>query len=106
MEIQNINLDMYQSSQTGRSDLASRSREAGTLRTVSSPASDQRGDRVSVSREALLRTEAYRTASSSGDMRQDKVDVIKAEIAQGTYKIDSHHIAMKLIQSEVGLFRL
>ena len=49
MEIKNISLETYRSRMEG-ADAAFRSREAGTARAGSAPASVSHGDRVSVSR--------------------------------------------------------
>ncbi len=60
-------------------------------------------DTVRVSPEAKLRVEAYKTAASSGDIRQEKVDEIKAKIANGTYEIDAKKIAEKIIKEDLDL---
>lgn len=104
MEIKNISLETYRS-RMEQTDSAFRSREAGAARAGSSPASASHGDRVSVSRDAMLRTEAFSAAMSASDVRREKVDAIKEELASGRYKIDNRRIAEKLVQSEVGLFR-
>lgn len=104
MEIKNISLETYRS-RMEQTDSASRSREAGASRAGSAPASASHGDRVSVSRDAMLRTEAFSIATSTSDIRREKVDAIKEELASGKYKIDNRRIAQKLVQSEIGLFR-
>lgn len=106
MEIKNINLDSYRS-QLGRSDSTMRGREAAaSAKQSSSPApSAAQGDRVSVSRNAVLATEALQVAMSTSDIRQEKVDALKKEVASGTYRMDNTKIATKLVQSELGLFR-
>lgn len=104
MEIKNINLDTYRS-QLERNETL-RARDPGTAKTAPAPASAASlGDRVSVSRDATLRTEAFRAALVTPDVRQEKVNTIKERIASGTYQIDSKRIASKLVQSELGLFR-
>lgn len=104
MEIKNISLDTYRT-QMERADSAHRTRETGTSKSGSAPASaSSRGDRVSVSRDAMLRTEAFSSAMSAADVRQEKVDSIKDQLATGRYKIDNRRIATKLVQSELGLF--
>lgn len=61
-------------------------------------------DTVSVSDEALLRTEAYRTAMNAPDMREDKVNSIKEQVDNGTYSINSRRIAANLLGMERDLF--
>lgn len=73
-------------------------------RRSAQPAPEQtakaQGDRVSVSPEAMLRTEAHKAINSASDVRREKVDSIKASLADGTYTMDSKNIAQKLLESE------
>lgn len=57
-----------------------------------------KGDRISLSPEARLRTEALNTAMSTPEVRQAKVDAIKEKIETGTYTIDSKNIAGKILE--------
>lgn len=100
MDIQNISVDMYRPQLESSGKFQSRD----ISRTSSAPASAMHGDRVSVSRDAVLRTEAFSTAMSAADTRQEKIDSIKQEIASGRYKIDNHRIAANLLQTELALF--
>lgn len=61
------------------------------------------GDRVSVSPQARLFTEAYTAASNAPEVRQDKVNALKERIANGTYQVDSRKIAEKLLQNELSM---
>ncbi len=61
-------------------------------------------DKVSVSPEAMLRTEAYKTAMTSADVRQERVNAIKARIADGSYTIDTKKIAMALLTEDAVTF--
>lgn len=63
------------------------------------------GDTVNVSRDALLLTEALRAAQNAPDVRADKVDALRAKIANGVYEIDARRIAASLIREDPGLFR-
>ncbi|MDR1776721.1 MAG: flagellar biosynthesis anti-sigma factor FlgM [Desulfovibrio sp.] len=63
------------------------------------------GDRVSVSQDALLMTEARRTAQNAPDVRADKVEALRIQVANGAYKPDSKLIAQNLLREEPGLFR-
>lgn len=60
-------------------------------------------DTVNISDEALLRTEALQTATSAPDVRRDKVEAIKAQIANGEYTIDTRKIAANLIRDDMQL---
>lgn len=104
MEIKNVNLDMYRSHLERNETL--RTRDHSAAKTAPTPPSAASvGDRVSVSRDAMLRTEAFRAALGAPDVRQEKVNTIKERINSGTYQIDNKRIASKLVQSELGLFR-
>jgi negative regulator of flagellin synthesis FlgM len=63
------------------------------------------GDKISLSPEARLRTEIYRAAMSVPEVRQARVDAVKAKIEAGTYQIDSRSVAKKLLAEEPGLFK-
>ena len=64
------------------------------------------GDTVSVSQDALLMTEARRAAQSAPDVRAEKVESLRIQVANGTYKPDSRLIAASLVREEPGLFRM
>ncbi len=61
------------------------------------------GDTVNISDEALLRTDALQTASSTSDIRREKVEAIKAQIANGEYTIDTKKIATNLVRDDMAL---
>ena len=58
-------------------------------------------DKVSLSEEAQLLTEAYRTAMNTSEIRLDKVADIKARLAEGSYEIDSLRIAQSIVRDEL-----
>jgi len=63
------------------------------------------GDTIRLSHEAKLRTTARSAAMQADDMRQERVDALKAQVAGGTYHIDNEKIAAKLLHEEADLFR-
>lgn len=63
------------------------------------------GDSVTVSQDALLFTEARLTAQNTPDVRTDKVEALRIQVANGTYKPDSRLIAANLVREEAGLFQ-
>jgi len=74
--------------------------------TANAPASAREtGDRVSLSPEAKLRTEAYTSAMNAPDIRAEKVAEIKARVQSGEYFVDSKAVAAKLLAEEPGLFQ-
>jgi negative regulator of flagellin synthesis FlgM len=62
------------------------------------------GDKVSVSPEALLMTEARRTAQNAPDVRTEKVENLRIQVANGTYTPDSRLTAENLLREEPDLF--
>ena len=59
-----------------------------------------RGDRVSLSEEARLHIAARSEAAAAPEVRREKVDALKQSVADGTYAVDSHKVAQKLLASE------
>ena len=97
MSIKGISIDPYRV-QFERTTAPARAAESGTRTGQNAPA----GDKVSVSQDALLRTEALRTALAAPDIRQEKVDALREKVASGDYRIDSRKVADKLLRSELG----
>lgn len=64
------------------------------------------GDSISVSQDALLLSEAHRVAQNTPDVRADKVEALRLQVANGTYKADSRLIAANLLREEPALFAL
>lgn len=63
-----------------------------------SPSPARRGDRVSLSPQAQELRNAQKALDAIPDIRTEKVEEIKARIADGTYRIDSEQIAAKMIR--------
>lgn len=104
MEIQgkiNNLLDPY-----GTASSLDKSGEAKLKNRTSSGSTDaSQGDTVSVSQDALLLTEARRTAQNTPDVRAEKVEALRIQVSDGTYKPDSKLIATNLVREEPGLFQ-
>lgn len=62
------------------------------------------GDRVSMSRNAVLLAEGMRTAQNSPDVRTDRVASLRDRIENGAYAINSKELALNLLREEPGLF--
>ncbi|MCH5144005.1 flagellar biosynthesis anti-sigma factor FlgM [Desulfovibrio sp. UIB00] len=104
MEIQgkiNTLLDPY--SNTANLEKSGEARLKG--RASATPPEGSQGDTVSVSQDALLLTEARRTAQNTPDVRAEKVEALRIQVSNGTYKPDSKLIAANLVREEPGLFR-
>ena len=100
MEIKNTGqMDPYIRAQVERTDQKAVSPIAGHTHGTASLKSDT----VTLSEEGALHTEAYRAAMNAPEVRQNKVDSIKAQIENGTYVIDSTKIAASLINLESTL---
>lgn len=100
MEIKNYlnRLDPYRA----KLDKAETERKARKAQSEGGPESN--GDKISLSSEARLRTEAYSAASASSDFRADKVAEIKARVDAGEYEIDSRSIARGIIKEDLDTF--
>jgi flagellar biosynthesis anti-sigma factor FlgM len=66
-----------------------------TVTTPSSPAG--RGDAVQVSGRAGQARRAHESAAAAPDIRAEKVGPIKAQVQAGTYRVDNHALAERLI---------
>ena len=95
-------LDNNRADQTGQAARAARS--ARSENSAGGEAQAPKGDTISLSPEARLRTEAYSAAMSAPDTRQSRIDALKSGIASGEYQPDSRQIAGKLLAEEPGLF--
>lgn len=100
MEIKNslTQLDTY------RAQLDKTEKDAAARSAKETNNAPAKGDRVSLSPEAKLRTEAYSAAMNAPEVRQAKVDAIKSRVDSGEYQVDSRKVAEKLLQEEPGLF--
>ena len=62
------------------------------------------GDQVTFSSRARLFHESLKVAKQSPDVRQEKIEELKAKIEAGEYQIDEHQIARKLLQEEMDIW--
>ncbi len=103
----NLTTGVYKS-QMDRPDISARTRSADAARAARhqthGSSVSAAGDKVSVSTDALLRTEAYKAASAAPDVRQDRINEIRERLAAGDYHIDNRLIAARLVESELTLF--
>lgn len=60
------------------------------------------GDQMS--RNGLLMTEALAAAHSAPDTRQDRIDALRARLANGTYEINPLKLAENLVRENAALF--
>ena len=61
-------------------------------------------DRVVLSSEARLRGASLQTANDAPDVRREKVDRLKQQVKDGTYKPDVKKAAANLIRDDLDLF--
>jgi negative regulator of flagellin synthesis FlgM len=66
-------------------------------------AAQQSGDTVALSSTAKMLATAVSTASSSSDVRADKVRELKEQVQSDTYKPDIRKAAANLLRDEVSL---
>lgn len=100
MEIKNVinRLDRYvNQTDLNRADrVQNLQRDAGTAQASTGVKTG--GDTISFSSNAL-RTVTTQAAQQAPDVRQDKVDAIKARVDSGNYTINSRDIATKVLQA-------
>lgn len=63
-------------------------------------------DRVSLSSEGRLRTEAWQSAMNAPDMRESKIASVRNQIADGSYVINTKNIAQRLLAEEPEIFAI
>ena len=98
-----IKKTLIQNADPYRANLDKARADRHEARTGSESSVRSQGDVVTVSSEAVLRTEAYRAAGQAPDIRREKVDGIKERIALGAYAPDSRNIARKILESDAFL---
>ena len=62
----------------------------------------RRADRALFSPAALDLSRALQSVSDAPDVRTDRVEALRAAIADGTYQVDAHGIAASLIDQGFG----
>ena len=102
MDIKNIanqviNSYLPQNERLGEVDALSTARNRGR-------GSERTGDSLKLSHEAGLLNAARSTAMQEQDLRQDKIEALKAQIEDGSYQVDSQKIAAGLLREEADLF--
>lgn len=78
---------------------SARSERSGT----SAKSGGETADKVVLSSEAKLRSTALQTATDAPDVRRRKVDELKAQVREGTYKPDIRKAAANLIRDDLDL---
>lgn len=64
----------------------------------SPPAPTHRADTAELSGEALSARRAQAAVTASSEVRAEKVAAIKAQVQAGTYQVDTHALAEKLLK--------
>ena len=73
---------------------------------TSNAATSAQGDTVQVSQDGQLLNVARKAAQEAPDVRAEKVEQLRAEIANGTYARDSRMIAAGLVREEAALIKI
>jgi negative regulator of flagellin synthesis FlgM len=93
----------YGQDRIGRGDTGSTSAVTSGSGTDSSQQTSS-ADRVTLSDDAKLVSQAATEATNTSDVRTDKVASLKAQVDAGTYQPDSKKIAEKMLTMESDLF--
>ena len=97
--LQSQTINTYRPRTERTEDAADKAAKTGDAR------SGGEGDTLQLSHEAMLRTTARSAAMQADDIRQERVDALRAQVADGTYRIDNEKTAAKLLQEEADIFR-
>ncbi|MBS1985809.1 MAG: flagellar biosynthesis anti-sigma factor FlgM [Bdellovibrionales bacterium] len=84
-------------SKTGRTQKTGESRDALATERAAPSGPDQ----VKLSSDAHGLKEGVEIARNASDVRGDKVAALKAQIKNGTYKVDDKAVAEKMLQSSI-----
>jgi negative regulator of flagellin synthesis FlgM len=66
---------------------------------------DEGRDRAEFSTEALRVAELAEKVKSLPEIRQDRVDALRARLADGTYRVEPQQLARAILEFEDGLRR-
>jgi negative regulator of flagellin synthesis FlgM len=69
------------------------------LNVTSAPPVSRRADDVSISPGGRSMAAAHTAVITAPDTRQDKINALKAAIADGTYSVDSRRLATAMVRS-------
>ncbi len=61
----------------------------------------QRGEHIALSSRAKDIQKSHQAVKNSSDIRVDRVDRIKAAIADGSFHVDSHELAEKILKDVI-----
>jgi flagellar biosynthesis anti-sigma factor FlgM len=72
-----------------------------TAKTDGGPSRTQGGEHIALSSKAKDIQKSHEAVKNSSDIRVDKVDRIKAAIAEGSFHVDSHELAEKILKDVI-----
>ncbi len=72
-----------------------------TAKTDGAPSGAQGGEHIALSSKAKDIQKSHEAVKNSSDIRVDKVDKIKAAIAEGSFHVDSHELAEKILKDVI-----
>ena len=79
--------------------------EAAPRKGRAASAATAQGDTVRVSQDGQLLNVALKAAREAPDVRTEKVERLRTQIAEGTYARDSRAIAAGILREEAALFQ-
>ena len=72
-----------------------------TAKTDGGSSRAQGGEHIALSSKAKDIQKSHEAVKNSSDIRVDKVDKIKAAIAEGSFHVDSHELAEKILKDVI-----
>ena len=86
----------------GRAKLTGKgSAKTGASSSPSGTKGAQGSEHIALSSKAKDIQKSHEVANNSSDIRVDKVDKIKTAIADGTFHVDSHELAEKILKDVI-----
>ena len=72
-----------------------------SVKTATSGTKGTGGEHIALSSKAKDIQKSHEAVKNSSDIRVDKVDRIKAAIAEGSFHVDSHELAEKILKDVI-----
>ena len=85
----------------GRIKVNNKSTKAGATGGSSGSKATQGSEHIALSSQAKDIQKAHEVVKNTADIRVDKVERIKAEIAEGRFHVNSHELAEKILKDVI-----
>lgn len=101
MEIPGNEIRIKSKTIQGRIKVNNKSTKAGATGGSSGTKGTQGSEHIALSSQAKDIQKAHEVVKNTADIRVDKVERIKAEIAEGRFHVNSHELAEKILKDGI-----